>query len=154
MNFISSFNGIWISIWKIFALNQVGKFNVSGLSIRIIRYSFCLLKNYQIKYDACEYSRLSSYLAVKTVNRPPQLVCFVFPVLCCKRFRAIFGAKNEERESKTTRKMASRFISRAAKTKNPISQSIFDLKPNGNASYAAYPYSYSSLFINYAYICT
>ena len=32
----------------------------SGLSIRIIRYSLSLLKNYQFKYDACEYSRLSS----------------------------------------------------------------------------------------------
>ena len=55
------------------------------------------------------------------------------------------GAKNEEQESKTARKMAqvkerggvgSRFISRAVKTENPFPRSIFAPKPNGNACYA------------------
>ena len=53
--------------------------------------------------------------------------------------------------------MASRFISRVAKTKNLVPQSIFALKPNGNTSYAGSPtcacMSYSSLFKSYAYIC-
>ena len=56
------------------------------------------------------------------------------------------GAKNEERESKTTQKMAqvkergggSCFISRAAKTENPVPRSFFTPKPNGNACYAGY----------------
>ena len=50
--------------------NPVGKFNVRFI-IRIIRYSFCLLKNYQLKYNACGYSHLSLHLAVETVNRFP-----------------------------------------------------------------------------------
>ena len=60
------------------------------------------------------------------------------------------GAKNEERESKTARKVAqvkerggaplsffgSRFISRAAETENPVPRSFFAPKPNGNVCYA------------------
>ena len=71
-----------------------------------------------------------------------------------KRFPEIYGAKNEELEPKTARKMASRFISRAAKTKNPVPQSFFALKPNGHVCYAGYPMSYPSRFISNAYICT
>ena len=40
------------------------------------------------------------------------------------------------------------------KTENPVPQSFFALKPNGNACYAGCPLSYSSLFISHAYICT
>ena len=48
------------------------------------------------------------------------------------------GSKNEERESKTARKNGSCFISRAAKTENPVPRSFFAPKPNGNACYAGY----------------
>ena len=57
------------------------------------------------------------------------------------------GAKNEERESKTARKMmqvkerggsGSCFISRAVKTENPVPRSFFAPKLNGNACYAGY----------------
>ena len=62
------------------------------------------------------------------------------------KFPCSLGAKNEERESKTTQKMAqvkergggSCFIFRAAKTENPVSRSFFTPKPNGNACYAGY----------------
>ena len=66
------------------------------------------------------------------------------------------GAKNEERESRTARKMArvkerggggeemlpplsffgTRSIYREAKTKNPVPRSFFAPKPNRNAGYA------------------
>ena len=57
------------------------------------------------------------------------------------------GAKNEEQESKTARKMmqvnerggsGSRFISRAVKTENPVPRSFFAPKLNGNACHAGY----------------
>ena len=62
------------------------------------------------------------------------------------KFPCSLGAKNEERESKTTQKMAqvkergggSCLISHAAKTENPVPRSFFTPKPNGNACYAGY----------------
>ena len=61
------------------------------------------------------------------------------------------GARNEERESKTARKMAqvkeplsffgSYLISRAAKTENPVPRSFFAPKLNGNACYAGQPFA-------------
>ena len=70
----------------------------------------------------------------------------VAQLTCCVAFPCGLGAKNEERESKTVRKMVqvkeplsffgSCFISRAAKTENPVPRSFFVPKPNGNACYA------------------
>ena len=41
---------------------------------------------------------------------------------------------------KKGRKLGSCFISRAAKTENPVPRSFFAPKPNGNACYAGYNY--------------
>ena len=58
------------------------------------------------------------------------------------------GAKNEEQESKTARKITQvkeggrGFISRAVKTENPVPRFFFAPKLNGNACYAGYRGAY------------
>ena len=56
-----------------------------------------------------------------------------------KRFRAVSRVK--DRATKTTRKIGSRFISRAAKTENLVHRSFFAPKQHGNACYAGYQQS-------------
>ena len=85
---------------------------------------------------ACVQTSPISFVATKGIRRR----------LHAGKFPCSLGAKNEERESKTTQKMAqvkerggsSCFISRAAKTENPVPRSFFTPKPNGNACYAGY----------------
>ena len=69
---------------------------------------------------------------------------FCVSIACVASISVRFEARNEERESKTARKMGQvkqqggreggHF--RAAKTQNPFPQSFLTPKPNGNASYA------------------
>ena len=62
----------------------------------------------------------SEFIVIAIIIFHPFLACVALA------FPWSFGAKSEERES----------IFRAAKTENPVPQSLFALKPNGNACYA------------------
>ena len=57
-----------------------------------------------------------------------------------KRFRAVEEqrTRNESQMAQVKERGGSRFISRAAKTENPVPRSFFAPKPNGNACYAGY----------------
>ena len=59
-------------------------------------------------------------------------------VVCVESVSALFRSKERGVRVKDRAKNGSRFISPAAKTENPLPQSFFAMKPNGNACYAGY----------------
>ena len=140
-NFLSSCNGIRIPESGRFFLaekNPIGEFNVRFIhNNNQVQFLFLAIIHTVVSPRTSQLRSL--------IDFPSLFILFfqwrsqgnlTFCLAGVANVSVRYSKQRTRTRVKDSAKMASRFISRAAKTENPVPQSFFALKPNGNACYA------------------